>query len=176
VDFFICSYAAPRVADADHDRSLDEAHWAYMDRYAAGMVARGPLLGADRERWLGSVHIVGLPGPEAAREFVEREPYNRAGAYERHVIRRFENRLGRTMWDFSGPAGRPRFLAIAHAPAATPPGLAPESLIVHGELSTPVEASPAGAVWAFQAADRDAAESHFTAGVELFDWEFGGRR
>ena len=88
-----------------------------MDRFADGMVARGPTLAADRATWTGSLHIVELPSAEAAHEFVEREPYNRAGLFERHLIRRFDNRLGRTMWDFPGGSGDPRFLVIAHAPA-----------------------------------------------------------
>ena len=73
-----------------------------MDRFADGMIARGPTLGADRETWTGSLHIVDLPSAEAAREFVEREPYNRAGLFEQHIIRRFKNLLGRTMWEFPG--------------------------------------------------------------------------
>ena len=47
------------------------------------MTARGPTLAADREQWTGSLHIVDLPSAEAARAFVEREPYNGAGLYER---------------------------------------------------------------------------------------------
>ena len=71
-----------------------------MDRFADGMIARGPTLAPDRETWTGSLHILDLPSAEAAREFVEREPYNRAGLFEHHMIRRFENLLGRTMWEF----------------------------------------------------------------------------
>ena len=66
-----------------------------MDGFADGMIARGPTLAADRATWTGSVHIVDLPSAEAAREFVEHEPYNRAGLFEQHVIRRFD-------WEFGG--------------------------------------------------------------------------
>ena len=86
-----------------------------MDRFADGMVARGPTLGADRASWTGSLHIVDLPSAEAACEFVEREPYNRAGLFEQHLIRRFNNLLGRTMWEFPGAPDDTRFLVIAHA-------------------------------------------------------------
>src|SRR4051794_6888702 len=99
IDFFVYSRAAPSAADVEHDRALDEEHWSYMDRFADGMVARGPTLGADRETWTGSLHIVDLPSAEAAREFVEHEPYNRAGLFEHHTICRFNNLLGRTMFE-----------------------------------------------------------------------------
>jgi hypothetical protein len=145
-----------------------------MDGFADGMTARGPTLAPDRETWTGSVHIVDLPSPAAAREFVEREPYNRAGLFEHHMIRRFRNLLGRTMWEFPGEARDPRFLAIAppQAVVTAPPH---ERLIVHGDLLTLHDERPAGVVFAFQAPTRDALlEAHRY--VEIHDWEFGGRR
>ena len=144
-----------------------------MDAFADGMVARGPTLAADRETWTGSIHIVDLPSAEAAREFVDREPYNRAGLYEEHVIRRFENRLGRTMWEFPGESDDPRFMVMAaHAPAARLP-----DLIVHGALLTLDDATPAGVVLALQAPTREAVGALVGPDdVEILDWEFGGRR
>jgi hypothetical protein len=167
-----------------------------MDRFADGMTARGPTLAADRETWTGSVHIVDLPTAEAAREFVEREPYNRAGLFEHHIIRRFKNRLGRTMWESPGGSADPRFLVIAHllaeagedAPAVPLPdftALPRERLIVHGELLTPDDARPAGAVLALQAPAREAVDALLRGGqagldehfdLQILDWEFGGRR
>jgi uncharacterized protein YciI len=166
-----------------------------MDRFADGMTARGPTLAADRETWTGSVHIVDLPSAEAAREFAEREPYNRAGMFEHHMIRRFTNLLGRTMWEYPGGSVDSRFLVIAHllaepgeqAPAVLLPDLTAlprERLIVHGELFTPDGARPAGVVLALQAPTREAVEAllksrhagldqHFD--VQILDWEFGGR-
>ncbi|HEX5620002.1 MAG TPA: YciI family protein, partial [Solirubrobacteraceae bacterium] len=172
VDFFVYSRAAPGAASVEHERALDEEHWSYMDRFADGMVARGPTLAADRETWTGSVHIVDLPSVDAAREFVEREPYNRAGLYEDHVIRRFENLLGRTMWEFPGEAVEPRFLVIAGSEAGALPS---ERLIVHGDLLTLDDARPAGVVLALQAPTRDAVDALVGDG-EIHDWEFGGRR
>jgi uncharacterized protein len=196
IDFFVYSRAASSAADAEHDPALDEEHWSYMDRFADGMIARGPTLAADRAIWTGSVHIVDLPSAEAAREFVEREPYNRAGLFEEHLIRRFRNLLGRSMWESPGGPGHPRFLVIAHllgdggehAPAVLLPdftALPRERLIVHGELLTPDEATPVGAVLALQAPTREAVDAlvrdgqagldeHFD--VRILDWEFGGRR
>jgi uncharacterized protein len=167
-----------------------------MDRFAAGMIARGPTLAADRATWTGSVHIVDLPSVEAAREFVEREPYNRAGLFEDHVIRRFRNLLGRSMWESPGGSGDPRFFVIAHtraeagehARAVLLPdftALPRERLIVHGELLTPDEATPAGVALALQAPTREAVDALLSDGqagldehldVQILDWEFGGRR
>jgi len=140
-----------------------------MDRFADGMIARGPTLGPDRETWTGSLHILDLPSADAAREFVEREPYNRAGLFEHHTIRRFENLLGRTMWEFPGASDDPRFLVIA-AEAVVPPR---ERLIIHGQLL-----APAGVVLALHAPRREAVESLLAGGeeLEILDWEFGGRR
>jgi uncharacterized protein len=167
-----------------------------MDGFADGMIARGPTLAADRATWTGSVHIVDLPSAEAAREFVEREPYNRAGLFEQHIIRRFKNLLGRTMWEFPGGSDDPRFFVIAHVLAETGEqtptvrlpdfkALAREWLIVHGELLTPDEARPVGVVLALQAPAQEAIDAlvrdrqagldkHFD--VQIHDWEFGGRR
>jgi hypothetical protein len=120
------------------------------------------------------VHIVDLPDAAAAREFVDHEPYNRAGLFEHHTIRRFNNLLGRTMWEFPGVADEPRFLVIAHG--LDEPAVPPEQLIVHGELLTPDDARPAGAVFALQAPSRVAVENVFDEHAEIHDWEFGGRR
>ena len=110
-----------------------------MDPFATGMIARGPTLGPDRATWTGSVHILDLPNPDAAREFVEHEPYNRAGLFEHHLIRRFNNLLNRTMWEFPAASDDPRFMAIMHAPVLDLPG---ERLIVYGQLLTPDDARP----------------------------------
>jgi hypothetical protein len=146
-----------------------------MDRFADGMTARGPTLAPDRETWTGSLHIVDLPSAGAAREFVDREPYNRAGLFEHHTIRRFTNLLGRTMWEFPGAPDAPRFLVMAHRPAEH--AVPREQLIVHGDLLTPDDAQPAGVVFALQAATRDVVNALVgEADVEVHDWEFGGRR
>src|SRR5262245_6070000 len=131
------------------DRLLEE-HLAYMDRFATTMIARGPTLAPDRETPTGSMHVLGLPSMEAATEFVEREPNNRAGVYAQHRIWAFENLLGRTMWEFTSGADEPRFLVIAlasdeempHA-SAQPVPLANcgadlrERLMVYGALTKP---------------------------------------
>jgi hypothetical protein len=160
-----------------------------MDRFADGMIARGPTLGADRNTWTGSVHIVDLPSDEAARGFIENEPYNRAGLFEHHLVRRFKNLLGRTMWDFPGDSVDPRFLVIGQLAAAADEhahdvllrdfaALPREHVIVHGELLTLDDAEPAGGVLALQAPTREAVDALLGGQdvVQILDWEFGGRR
>ncbi len=167
-----------------------------MDSFADRMTARGPTLAGDRDTWTGSLHIVDLPSPDAAREFVEQEPYNRAGLFDSHLVRRFENLLGRTMWGFSGDPVESRFLVFAHPdgeaekhhpPATQPRSTAPhrERLIVFGELSTLDEGAPAGFLVALQAPTSEAVHALLEEALivppepselEIYDWEFGGRR
>lgn len=197
VDFFVYSRDVPGTPLRD-DRELLEAHWAYMDAFAGSMIARGPTLTPDREAATGSLHVLGLPRVDAAREFVDREPNNQAGVYAEHSIWRFENLLGRTMWEFEGAAGESRFLVIARPdrdrsdcgggwPIPTeclPPELR-QRLILYGALSAPDDGEPVGAAVALEVPDRDAVVGLLEGArvirdvdrdVEIHDWEFGGRR
>ena len=169
-----------------------------MDGFAESMIARGPTLGTDRETATGSLHVLGLPSVHAAHEFVAREPNHRAGLYAEHSVWRFENLLGRTMWEFSGVADEPRFLIIARSRGGqltgkrgrpVPPGsLSPalrERLILYGTLTTLHDAALAGVALAVQARERHTLNALLKEGrvgldvfpiIEIHDWEFGGRR
>ncbi|MGZ5374779.1 MAG: YciI family protein [Aeromicrobium sp.] len=196
MDFLIYSRGTPAAAVADDDPELNERHWVYMDGFADGMTARGPTLGTDRQSWTGSLHVVNLPDPDAAREFVAHEPYNQAGLFEEHRTWRFANILGQTMWHFADAEDEPRFLVLAHpandvaqelspVPLADLPPELRERLILYGELRNLNDDEPAGVSLAVQVPTRDAldallgdaraglADSH---NVEIHDWEFGGRR
>jgi uncharacterized protein YciI len=195
MDFLVYSRARAAGA-AEDDARLDERHWSYMDTFADGMTARGPTLGADRQTWTGSLHVVELAGPKAAREFVLREPYNQAGLFEEHVVWYFENLLGRTMWQFAGAADEPRFLVLAQATKDRPrdprpvplADLAPqlrEHLIIYGAMRDLDDGRPAGVALAVQVPTRDALDALLGDGlseladygeVGIHDWEFGGRR
>ena len=189
---------APGTEALRDDDDLLAEHWSYMDRFAASMIARGPTFGPDRETVTGSLHIVGLPSVNAVHEFVAREPNNRAGLYAEHSVWSFENHLGRTMWEFADGADEPKYLIIARLhdspeTEARERPVPPESvstalrkqLIVHGALSALDDASPVGFALAVQARDRQAVDAlldqalmGLTAfpGIEIHDWEFGGRR
>ena len=189
---------APGTEALRKDDDLLEEHWSYMDRFAASMIARGPTFDADRERVTGSLHVVGLPNVDAVHEFVAREPNNRAGVYAEHSVWRFENLLGRTMWEFPGAADEPKFLVIANSRGSAETAvrqrpLPVESLstelrkrlIVYGALRARDDAALEGVALAVQARDRQAVELLLERGragltvfpsIEIHKWEFGGRR
>jgi uncharacterized protein len=162
---------------------LQELHWSYMDGYAAEMVARGPTLTDDGETATGSVHIVGLSGPSAARAFAFDEPNYQAGVYRDVLLRRWHNGLGRTMWDFpGGPEGGNRYLVLGFG-ARPGGGLDPppdrNDLIAYGPLL-----SDAGDTWLGTAAlvrspDPRSARALLTqeryVDIEVHNWQFGGR-
>ncbi len=95
-------------------RTCSRSIWSRRcDRYATGMIARGPTFAGDDDSPTGSVHIVDLPGPAAARAFAFDEPNYQAGVYRDVLLRRWHNTLGRTMWEFSGgPEGGNRYLVL----------------------------------------------------------------
>jgi hypothetical protein len=198
MNFFVYSRDAPGTAALRNDAGLLEDHWSYMDGFADTMIARGPTLAPDRETPTGSVHVLGLPSVAAVTEFVEREPNNRAGVYAEHRMWTFENLLGRTMWEFTGVAHEPRFLviALANRDERTPLSARPvpltalgaelrQRLILYGTLTDPGGTDAIGVAVALQAPGKDAVvpllRNGATAldafpGVEVHDWEFGGRR
>ena len=189
---------APGTAALRDDEGLLEEHWSYMDGFAESMIARGPTFGPDRETATGSLHVVGLPSVDAAREFVAHEPNNRAGVYAEHSVWRFENLLGRTMWEFAGAAYEPKFLVIARPDrgrntGTSPKPVPPESLtaelrqrlILYGPLTELDDARRVGLAIAVQARDRATVDALLESGlvgldvfsnIEIHNWEFGGRR
>lgn len=197
-DFFVYSRDAAGAAALRDDSDLAEEHWSYMDGFAKSMIARGPTFETDRETVTGSLHVLGLPSAGAAHEFVACEPNNRAGVYAKHSIWRFENLLGRTMWESPGTTGEHRFLIIARAqrgrkaggsgrqvPPESLPAALHERLILYGALTALDDAEPIGLALAVRARDRGAVSSLLADGrvgldvfpdVEIHDWEFGGRR
>lgn len=194
MDFLIYSRAAAHAMKADDNPALDERHWSYMDRFADSMVARGPTLAPDREISTGSMHVLGLPGPDAARRFVAEEPYNRAGLYETHSVWLFDNLLGRTMWDVPRHASEPRFLVLAvvgddvarsphPVPAADLSATLRDRLILYGALRAVEGGAVVGVVLAVQAPTRAAVDSLAREAISplgrphvaVHDWEFGGR-
>ena len=196
--FFYCRGRPGTEALAE---ALAEAHWSFMDGYAAAMLARGPTLTPDRATWTGSMHIVDLPDAEAARVFAFEEPNYRAGVYREVLVRRWRNALGRTMWEFDGdPVANRRFLVIghgrpgvgatrdllleAHRRYVADHGYA-DRFIARGPLLSDDGAEWAGSAWLVELRDRAAVDAMlagepFTrAGlyddVEVHDWQFGGR-
>ncbi|MBR8641490.1 hypothetical protein KEF29_24625 [Streptomyces tuirus] len=132
---FFC-YHRDRAGSLPLREELGEAHWAYMDQYEAELIARGPTFAEDGETPSGSVHVVDLPDPAAARAFAFDEPNYQAGVYRDVLLRRWRNLLGRTMWDF--PGGRTSgylVLGLGAGPATDlEPPAARDELIAYGPL------------------------------------------
>jgi uncharacterized protein len=194
-------YCRDRADTGELRERTTEEHWSFMDRYADGMIARGPTSTADGETVTGSVHIVDLPDAEAARVFAFEEPYYRAGVFRDVLIRRWRNGLGRTMWDFDGDQARNRrFLILGHGKpgmTATRDALLGEHrryfddrgylphLIARGPLLSDDGEEWLGSAILAELPDRGALDAMLAdepyvraalyASLEVHDWHFGGR-
>lgn len=179
---FFC-YHRDRTGSLPLREELIEAHWSYMDGYAAEMIARGPTLTADREVPTGSVHVLDLPDPAAARTFAFDEPGHQAGVYRDVLLRRWRNTLGRTMWDFpGGRTGGDRFLVLGLGAGEAvdlevPPGR--DELIAYGPLLSDDGDTWLGTAALVRAPDPATARALLTvdryAEIEVSPWQFGGR-
>ncbi len=72
-----------------------EAHETYLTANADIMMARGPLVTDDGETPVGSVLLLDVPDMDAARAFIEKEPFYSNGVYQEVVFHRW--RFGRVM-------------------------------------------------------------------------------
>jgi uncharacterized protein len=181
VEFFC--YHRDRPGSGKLREELLERHWSYMDRYQTEMIARGPTLSGDVDTPTGSVHIVDLPDPAAARAFAFDEPNYQAGVYRDVLLRRWRNLLGRTMWDFAGGRdGGNRYLVLGlgagqAADLAVPTG--PDELIAYGPLLSDTGAIWLGTAVLLRAPDPESARNILTpdryADIEVHSWQFGGR-
>ncbi|CAM3283446.1 YciI family protein [Stackebrandtia soli] len=177
---FFC-YHRDRSGSTPLRRELTEEHWSYMDGYADELIARGPTFVG--ETLTGSVHIVDLPDPAAARAFAFDEPGHQAGAYRDVLIRRWRNLLGRDMWAFPRDRSDDGYhlvlgLGVEGGENAVPADENP--LIAYGPLLSDDGNTWLGTAALVQAPDPDTARAVLLAGryahIEVHDWEFGGRR
>ncbi|TWV55827.1 hypothetical protein FRZ03_06250 [Streptomyces misionensis] len=163
---------------------LLEEHWSYMDLFEQEMIARGPTLAADGATPTGSVHVLDLPDPAAARAFAFDEPGYQAGVYRDVLLRRWRNLLGRTMWEFPGDrTGGDRYLVLGlgegeAADLAVPAGRGAD-LIAYGPLLSDDATAWLGTAALLRAPDPAAARALLTedryAGIEVHAWQPGGR-
>ncbi|MEU6077172.1 YciI family protein [Micromonospora sp. NPDC047074] len=178
---FFC-YHRDRRGSLPLRRELLRKHWSYMDRYAAEMIARGPTFAEDGGTPTGSLHILDLPDPAAARAFAFDEPNYQAGAYRDVLLRRWHNTLGRTMWDFpGGRRGGNRYLVLGLGAGRAADLALPsdrDELIAYGPLSSDDGAAWLGTAALVRASDPDEARAVLTpdryADVEVHNWAFGG--
>jgi uncharacterized protein len=179
---FFC-YHRDRAGSVELRDELLGEHWSYMDRYAAEMIARGPTFASDGDTPTGSVHIVDLADPAAARAFAFDEPNYQAGVYRDVLLRRWDNGLGRTMWDFpGGRTGGLRYLVLglgSGQPADLTVPTDRDGLIAYGPLLSDDGSTWLGTAVLVRAPDPDAARSVLTrdryADIEVHNWQFGGR-
>ncbi|WP_069768672.1 YciI family protein [Streptomyces sp. LUP30] len=177
---FLC-YHRDRPGSLPLRDELLEEHWSYMDRYAKELIARGPTFTDDTPT--GSVHIVDLPDPAAARAFAFDEPNYQVGVYRDVLLRRWRNTLGRTMWEFpGGRTGGNRYLVLGFgtgepADLVVPAGR--DELIAYGPLLSDDGATWLGTAVLLRAPDPERARAVLTrdryADIEVHDWQFGGR-
>jgi uncharacterized protein YciI len=180
---FFC-YHRDRPGSLRLRRELLEQHWSYVDGYDAEMIARGPTLDSDGETPTGSVHIVDLADPTAARAFAFDEPGYQAGVYRDVLLRRWRNLLGRTMWQFPpGYTDDNRYLVLGlgagQAVDESLPSGHDQQLIAYGPLLSDDATSWLGTAALIQATSPSAASMILTADryadIEVHRWDFGGR-
>lgn len=179
---FFC-YHQDRPDSVALREELQEAHWSYMDGFAAELIARGPTMADDGDTPTGSVHIVDLPTSAAARAFAFDEPNYQAGAYRDVLLRRWRNTLGRTMWDFPGGAtGGNRYLVLGLGTGPAADLTVPtdqDGLIAYGPLLSDDGTNWLGTAALVLATDPAAALAVLTAdryaNIEVHNWQFGGR-
>ncbi|MFI6467018.1 YciI family protein [Streptomyces sp. NPDC050528] len=177
---FLC-YHRDRPGSLALREELVEKHWSYMDRYAKEMIARGPTFAGDTPT--GSVHILDLPDPAAARAFAFDEPNYQAGVYRDVLLRRWRNVLGRTMWDFpGGRTGGNRYLVLGLGAGQAVDLAVPtarDQLIAYGPLLSDDGSGWLGTAVLLRAPDPESARDVLTrdryADIEVHDWQFGGR-
>ncbi|MEV5172375.1 YciI family protein [Streptomyces flaveolus] len=179
---FFC-YHRDRPGSLPLRHELREEHWSYMDGYAKEMIARGPTLAADGDTPTGSVHILDLPDPAAARAFAFDEPNHQAGVYRDVLLRRWRNTLGRTMWDFpGGRTGGNRYLVLGLGAGQAADLAVPsdrDGLIAYGPLLSDDGDTWLGTAALVRAPDPDTARTILTRDryddIEVHNWQFGGR-
>jgi uncharacterized protein len=178
---FFC-YHRDRPGSASLRDELIEEHWSYMDRYAKELIARGPTF-TDDDTPTGSVHIVDVPDPAAARVFAFDEPNYQAGVYRDVLLRRWRNRLGRNMWEFPGGRDNGRSYLVLGLGSGTAEDRIPDNrqaLIAYGPLLSDDGATWLGTAALVRAPDATTARAVLTGGryaeIEVQNWEFGGRR
>lgn len=180
MDFFC--YHRDRPGSTPLRTQMVEQHWSYMDRFTATMAARGPTF-TDNGTLTGSVHVLALPDPAAARAFAFEEPCYQAGAYRDVLVRRWQDSLGRTMWEHTGgDADSDRYLVLGFTqePAADASAPGPrDEMVACGLLLSDDGAQVVGAAVLLEAPDPEAARDVLDAdrfvGVEVHRWRPGGR-
>ncbi|MEO5875975.1 MAG: YciI family protein [Streptosporangiaceae bacterium] len=185
MEFFCCH--RDRAGARELREQLGERHWSYMDGFAETMIARGPTHAEDGST--GSVHVLGLPDAAAARAFAFDEPGYQAGVHRDVLLRRWQNVLGRTMWDHPMERDAEGYLEVEDGYLVVGLGAGEaadlelprdsSSLITYGPLLSDDGTDWLGTGALLRASSHDAARSILTDGrygsIEVHRWTPGGR-
>ena len=177
---FFC-YHRDRPGSRALRMQMVEQHWAYMDRFAEVMIARGPTFASDGTL-TGSVHILDLADAAAARAFAFDEPGSQAGAYRDVLLRRWGTSLDRR-WDNSGgrKVDEGGYLVLGFTEPVTDAFQLPSggALVASGRLLSDDGGAVLGAAVLLQAPDAETAQRVLDvpeyAGVEVHQGRSGGR-
>jgi len=152
-----------------------EAHWSFMDAYADRLLVRGPTLSDDGEAHMGSLHIVRLDDVAETETFAYQEPFFQAGVYGAVTIRRWQDRLGRSIRDFRPVGGDPLFLAIG--PGTPDLAKLRDRCAAYGWTKALDETKWSGFAAILQAPSPDAVHGilPYTPAAEVRRWRIGGR-
>ena len=71
---------------------LRQLHRAYIGQVAERVAFAGPLVTDDGQTIIGSLLALDFPDREAARQWIDGEPYARGGVYQSIQIHAFNNR------------------------------------------------------------------------------------
>ncbi|GGB46666.1 hypothetical protein GCM10011492_42200 [Flexivirga endophytica] len=175
---FFC-FHRDRVGSGVLRDELREEHWSYMDRFAGQLIARGPTFNADGAV-TGSVHVVRTTNAAEARAFAFEEPYYQAGVFRDVLLRRWENLLGRTMWQFPNPReDAHRYLVLGLGGQRVGHASDQTSVIACGPLLSDDGGRSLGAAALVQIQDPRVASAVLFGGdgteAEVHRWDFGGR-
>ena len=73
---------------------LLKVHRNYLDANVTDIFFSGPLLSDDAEQSFGSLFILNVKGRVEAQAFIDNEPFNNAGVFERiHIFRMRKGRF-----------------------------------------------------------------------------------
>lgn len=75
-------HALYRPGIQDLHKEHRAAHLAYLDARPEIFMGRGPLFDATGAERVGSLLLLDMPSPDAGRDIMAEEPYNKAGIYQ----------------------------------------------------------------------------------------------
>jgi uncharacterized protein len=90
-----------------------DPHLAYLRSLRKEIRFAGPIMEADGETACGSLTLIDLPDRAAAQAYIDNEPYNRNGAFDRIEIMRWSSSMQIRQLDTKRTQGWQQFLVIA---------------------------------------------------------------